>query len=154
MSFLFAASASFALLCAPFYDEGVQAYGYRDCDGGIGLTPKFYAVEPFNACGIATVVTPEGVRIINRQGKTLLSPMIFDNGADPFSEGLARYVENGKYGFFDECGQVVIPAKYDFALPFKNGKARAGYDCEFPPVDPSGEYHSYECQRWIEIERP
>ena len=154
MSFLLTIAASSMVLCAPFYDETAEAYGYRNCDGGVGLAARFYAAEPFNACGIAVVMDLDGVRVINRQGETLIHPMVFDNGADPFSEGLARYVEDGKYGYFDKCGKVAIPAQYDFALPFKNGKARAGYDCTFPAVPPSGEYHSYECQRWVELDHP
>src|SRR5690606_25120156 len=118
MSFLLAMAASSALLCEPFYDPDAQAYGYRQCDGTVGVEATLVVAEPFNACGVATVQGPAGVAIIDRKGETLLHPMIFDNGADPFREGLARYVERGKYGYFDECGKVAVPAQYAFALPF------------------------------------
>ncbi len=154
MSFLITATASATLLCGPFYDEGRQAYGYRNCDGTVGIEATLTAADPFNACGIAAVLTDGGPRIINRKGETLLQPMLFDNGADPFREGLARYVEDRKYGYFDECGKIVIPARYDFVLPFEEGKSRGGYDCTFTPVPPFGEHSTYECRRWIELRNP
>ena len=43
-----------------------------------------------------------------------------DNGRT-FQDGLARHVENGKMGFHDEALKVVIPARYDFAFPFRDG---------------------------------
>lgn len=142
------------MLCAPFFDEATESYGYRGCDGSTGIPATLIAAEPFNACGIAAVLDNSGWRYIDRTGTTLLRPKIMDNGPDPFSEGLARYVENGKYGFFDECGAVVIPAQYDFALPFNEGSAKAGYECTFTPEPPFGEYSTYECERWTELEHP
>ena len=137
-------------LCAPFLDASSGLYGYRGCDGG-GLPATFLSAGDFNACGIAAVLDGKGWRYIDRRGQTLVRPMIFDNGPDYFSEGLARYVEAGKYGYFDECGKAVIPAQYDFALPFEGGKARAGFDCVFPQ---EGEHHSYQCKRWIDLPHP
>ena len=38
--------------------------------------------------------------------------------ADGFSEGLARVILNGKWGFIDKSGREVIPCKYDNAWKF------------------------------------
>ena len=43
---------------------------------------------------------------------------LMDNGPDYFSEGMARILKAGRFGFIDEKGRVVIEAIYDFAAPF------------------------------------
>lgn len=43
--------------------------------------------------------------------------------AFPFSEGLACVELNGKFGYIDIKGKVVIPFKFDEASPFVNGVA-------------------------------
>jgi hypothetical protein len=40
-----------------------------------------------------------------------------------FSEGLARFYEDGKYGVINKRGKVVVPAQYDFITSFYNGTA-------------------------------
>lgn len=40
-----------------------------------------------------------------------------------FSDGLGRVIVNGKYGFTDRTGKLVIPAKYDAAKDFTEGLA-------------------------------
>lgn len=41
-----------------------------------------------------------------------------------FYEGLARVLDdNGKYGFIDKTGQLVIPCKWESAWPFSEGLA-------------------------------
>lgn len=151
---LLAALTTSLSLCAPFHDTATDLFGYRACTDGPGLPATFMIADEFNACGIAAVLDEMGWRYIDRAGKPVIAPMIFDNGPDPFVEGLARYVEDEEYGYFDECGKIVIPAKYDFALPFEGGKAQAGYRCTFPPVPPAGEYHTYQCERWVDLVHP
>jgi hypothetical protein len=41
-----------------------------------------------------------------------------------FREGLAVFFKNGKAGYLDHNGTVVIEPIYDFAEPFKNGLAK------------------------------
>ena len=36
-----------------------------------------------------------------------------DDGASNFSDGFARVVRNGKYGFIDKTGKQVVPRLYD-----------------------------------------
>ena len=43
----------------------------------------------------------------------------FDNGDDYFCEGLQRIVDdNGRIGFADSTGKVVITPQFAFAFPF------------------------------------
>jgi hypothetical protein len=40
--------------------------------------------------------------------------------------GLAPIKSNGKWGYINQRGEVVIPFKYNFADSFKNGLAKVG----------------------------
>ena len=60
---------------------------------------------------------------------TNVHPYQFDNGPDYFTEGLARFESDGKMGFFDTKGTVVIPATYDFASAFCSGIANVCIGC-------------------------
>ena len=56
---------------------------------------------------------------------------MFDNGPDYVSDGMYRIIENGKMGFANEKGKVVIPPKYDFVWPFEKGSAKFCNGCTF-----------------------
>ena len=51
----------------------------------------------------------------------------------PFSEGMAAVSEGdrGPYGFIDKTGKYLIKPIYDYAKPFKEGKAQVGI-CPHP----------------------
>ncbi|MFV0605264.1 MAG: WG repeat-containing protein [Niabella sp.] len=78
----------------------------------------------------------------NRLGKFLYHPMVYDNGPDYFSESYARCVNNGKVGFVNLLGEVVIKPQWDWVSPFNYGYALACNDCvwdkqkdpEHPPL--------------------
>jgi len=114
------------------------------------IAPGFHLAGEFSTQGIAPVVDEKGWAYIDLQGQVLLRPFVFDNGPDPFSEGLARFVEQGRMGFFNKQGQVVIPARFTFAEPFVNGLAAFCEDCEKRYY---GEHWSMEGGRWGCIDR-
>lgn len=45
------------------------------------------------------------------------------------SEGMILIIENGKYGFANNKGEIKIEPKYKCAESFKNGKAKVSNDC-------------------------
>jgi len=55
-----------------------------------------------------------------------------------FTEGLGRVKMNGKYGFVDKTGKLVIPAKYDGAMEFKDGFAAVFRDSKAFFLDKKG----------------
>jgi len=55
-----------------------------------------------------------------------------------FTEGLGRVKMNGKYGFVDKTGKLVIPAKYDGAMEFKDGFAAVFLDSKAFFLDKKG----------------
>jgi hypothetical protein len=67
----------------------------------------------------------------DRTGKFLYHPFFFDNGPDYVMEGLSRFVQNGKVGFVNRLGEVVIPAQYDFVESFSYGYAKYCNGCKW-----------------------
>lgn len=111
------------------------------------LAPAFSSI----AHAQSLVQDEQGWVYVNEQGKPILRPFIYDNGPDYFEEGLARFVDKGKMGFHDQALNIQIPARYDFAFPFVDGKAEAGMDCQFTQ---EGEHRSVRCQHWETIPNP
>lgn len=69
---------------------------------------------------------------VNRLGKFLFYPYYFDNGPDYIKENYLRIKdENGKVGFADKEGKVVISPKYDYATPFNMGFSSYCNGCYF-----------------------
>ena len=60
--------------------------------------------------------------LYSRQGRLLYRPMMYDLAADDFSEGKRRYVaEDGKVGFADRAGSLIIPAAHVCYFQFEYG---------------------------------
>lgn len=55
-------------------------------------------------------------------------------------DGLFRIVgKNGKIGFADTCGVIVIPPVFSYATPFHNGEAKVSFGGK---NEKQGEYQS------------
>lgn len=98
-------------------------YGFKDATGAVKLEPRYAVVEEFSPAGVACVADDAGWSCIDGAGAVVLRPYLFDNGPDPAQDGLARFVDGGKIGFYDEKFAPVIPARFDFAEPFADGRA-------------------------------
>ena len=57
---------------------------------------------------------------------------------DCLKDGLAGVKQNGKWGFIDNTGKVVIPVQYDNAWVFENGKALVQLNGEEFYIDETG----------------
>ncbi len=104
-------------------------WGYKTEAGEIVISPRYNMASDFSKHGNASVVDDKGWAYIDRAGRVLIRPFIFDNGPDSYQDGLARFVQEGKMGYFDPSCKVVIPAQYDFAWPFENGVAEVCEGC-------------------------
>jgi hypothetical protein len=133
---------------APF-EKGGQ-WGYQDHQGKVIIAPRFQVAQEFSSHGIAAVVDDAGWAYIDKRGNVLIRPFIFDNGPDYFREGLARFTRQGKFGFFDESGKVVIEPQFDFALPFSEGLAAF---CDGCKEEADGEHRSVKGGKWGFINR-
>ncbi len=129
---VFLATAAFAKhLPVPFAEDrgGGERWGYQDRTGAVVIEPTYIIARDFSLKGIAAVATDKEWLYIDTRGNAVIRPHVVDNGPDPFSDGLARFTEGGKFGFFDEGGKVAIPARYDYARPFSEGLAAVCAGC-------------------------
>ena len=132
----------------PFEAQG--KWGYRDAQGKVVIAARYEVAQEFLPEGIAAVVDEKGWAYIDLRGRVLIRPFVFDNGPDYFREGLARFVSGGQFGFFDRQAKVVIAARFDFALPFSEGRAAVCSGCREVP---QGEHQAVRGGKWGFINR-
>jgi hypothetical protein len=132
----------------PFEKEG--KWGYRDGQGKVIIQPTFIMADNFSSGGIAAVVDDSGWAYINKRGNIVIRPFIFDNGPDYFEEGLARFTEHEKFGFFDTTGKIVIKPQFEFASPFHEELAAICIGCKSKV---QGEHRFMEGGKWGYIDR-
>jgi WG repeat protein len=112
----------------PFEGEGGR-FGYRDASGREILPARYAVAMEFAPSGVAFVVDEQGWACIDATGSVRLRPFVFDNGPDYPSEGVFRYVDNGRFGFADLACRPTIPAAWEFAGPFAEQRAPVCRGC-------------------------
>lgn len=121
-----------------------ERWGFIDKTGKL-VIPCVYTDAMSFRNGLAIVsVTPwrsRKCRYIDRTGKTILETDYLT--VSYFHYGLAMaQKENGKRGFIDQLGNVVIPFIYDWALDFSSGLAAVGVwdanECRKGYIDKTG----------------
>ena len=127
--------------------EDDDSYGYVNDSGEIVIPFGKYPICFTDTLIHFAMVYKEGAGFvgIDRDENVLFNVYELDNGPDYISEGLFRITENGKVGFADESGNIVITAQYDDALPFSNGLAAVCIGCTI--ID-DGEYRRRIDGKW------
>ena len=102
-----------------------------DHSGGLFVSSNYLRQLSFDRFGLAVVYSrQEGWMYVNRKGRVVVSGVAaVDNWADGFHDGLVRIIKNGKYGFANQRGTVVISPVYDGALNFENRIAEVCRGC-------------------------
>ncbi len=108
---------------------------YRYCDMDSGSHVLFVMIS-------ADSLNPWRYVGINQDQEILFDIVLFDFSPDPFHCGLSRVIRNGKMGYADKYGQVIIPCQYDYAKWFENGIAEVTFNAK--------EYIDWEEHRRIE----
>ena len=88
---------------------------------------------------------------IDRNQNILFDMILFDNGHESFHDGLLRVLRNGKMGYADRFGQIVIPCIYDYASWFENGQAKVTFKAK-KYLD-IGEHEHVKSDEWFNIDR-
>src|SRR5690606_22772552 len=110
----------------------IEQYGYRDSRGKIVIPfGKYPMVFTDTIKEIAFVAirhegsfSVKGLYAINKKEEILFQVYPFDNGPDYLSEGLFRILdEEGRIGFANMDGEVVISPRYAYIDAFKGGLA-------------------------------
>ena len=106
--------------------------GYVDKDGIVKIEMGKYPMcltDTF--INKAIVYTKElGFCLIDKSEHVLFKIYEYDNGPDYTVEGLYRIVVDGKIGFANDDGNIIINPVFDFVKPFENGLAEFCVDCK------------------------
>ena len=86
---------------------------------------------------------------IDKEGNELFDMYIFDNGPDYLEENRFRIIKNGKIGFANSKGEIIIEPKFACAFPFENGRAKVTLNCT---LIPDGEYNTMVSDAWFYID--
>jgi len=131
---------------AESFHEGLAAVeldhrtGFIDHEGKMQFEAPFDVTMGFHQ-GIVALIKGGAVAYYDKTGKRLATPPI-DPGPSyhSFSEGLAAIATQGKTGFIDTSGKLVIAAQYEDAGDFSEGLAAVQVKGELRwcPPDASG----------------
>ena len=98
-------------------------WGYKNQNNEVAIEARFIAARDFFKEGTAAVADTNGWFYIDTKGKKIIEPVMVEGQPDPFNDDLARFQADGKFGYFDKSGMIVIEAKFDKADPFSEGMA-------------------------------
>lgn len=126
----------------PFNDE--DNWGYVTVSG-IAIPANFKSASPFSG-GFATACTEEGCAVINAKGQ-FVSPVQDPHTsllASRYIDGIGAVAKDGRWGYADFSGNIVIPLRFDFAGEFDKGLARVSQGGKYFFIDRKGEKTSPE----------
>lgn len=120
-------------------------------DGALFI-PKHYWMHPsFNQFGLAPFTIESFGRVyVDRTGRVVIRDVAFmDNAPDEFHHGLVRIERDGKWGYADPSGRIVVPVKYSCALNYKDQYSDIGpLVCVGCSVEQQGEYRACLGGKW------
>lgn len=145
-----------------FTEEGIftpgASCGYRNSKGEI-IIP----IAKYNHCFTDTFknfayvsdekLTNSKIVAIDRNENILFDAYMFDNGPDYLEDGLFRVVRNGKIGYADKNGIIVIESKFECADQFENGIARVALNCKLEKEKYDLEHTRMESGSWFYVDK-
>lgn len=105
---------------------------YGGCAGkmpdGVRVSPRRLARMPFEHGLAQAWIETLGWSWIRPDGLAI-GVLTFDNGPDPFNEGLTRSSIDGKVAYYDRHLRRVLATPYDWASEFEHGRAVVCVGC-------------------------
>ncbi len=134
-----------------FDEVGVES-GYINSSGDTVISlGKYYYCYTDTFRNYAIVIDHKGICIaIDKNEKELFEVYWYDNGPDYIAEGLFRIIKDGKIGYANKDGEIVIKPQFYCAFPFNNGKAKVSLECS--SVE-EGEHIRWESDNWFFIDK-
>jgi hypothetical protein len=111
------------------FNEGLAAtkmngkYGYIDAKGNWVIKPQFDFTYMFSD-GLAMVRVGKQYAWIDKKGNQVIAPQDFDEVAMGFTEGRLAVKKNGKWGYIDRTGKMIVEPKFKKATKFEGGAAQ------------------------------
>lgn len=112
---------------ATAFSEGIglveedNKYRYISKDGDYIFDNAYYYATPF--CGGAAIVEEDDKDILIDYDGRKLCEIDEDIYVYEFVDGIAAFEKNGKYGYMDTRGNILVKAKYEYCENFINGVA-------------------------------
>lgn len=124
-----------------YWVEKGEKQGLLSRDGKVIIACEYDGVERYNG-SLYVVKKSDKYGLLSISTGTLVQPIKYDAISYLSSEGRALMRLNDKYGYFDENGKVVIPAKYCEARDFDEEKTRVQetYDTRWYYIDINGNF--------------
>ncbi len=137
-----------------FKNKKTNLIGFKE-KGGKVLIPAIYTnAFDFNKYGVADVCNRFWYKV-DKSGKFLVKSYVFDNGPDYYISGLSRFEKNGKLGFVDFQGKIIIPAQFDWVTPliFSKPIAIVCVGCVLTKKHKNDEYPIMDSGKWGAIDK-
>jgi len=136
------------LYCGPHFFEA-DKFGrcaWKDEQGVLHLSQDRLRKLHHDKHGLAVIFVDE-FYYVTQDGRT--APVeVFDNGAEEFSDGLARSPVGKKVGYINRELKLVIPAQFDGAYRFERGLAMVCVGCHLTWAEPEKEHSYYVGGNW------
>ncbi|HTW80724.1 MAG TPA: hypothetical protein VME23_14355 [Terracidiphilus sp.] len=120
---------------------------------GVLFIPAKYWMHPsFNRYGLSAFWINEfGGVYVNHSGRIVIRDVaLVDNGPDNFHHGLVTIERDGKYGYADPKGRIVVPMKYSCAINFRDQYSDVGpLVCVGCRIERQGEYGECLDGQWF-----
>lgn len=138
-----------------YYTEGVDEVGvpsgYLNSRGDT-IIPigKYYYCYTDTIHSFGMVIENKTAKIlgIDQNGTELFEVFRYDNGPDYLESGLFRIVRNGKIGYANQNGKIIIEPRFECAYPFNGDFAKVSDTCI---TLKDGEHSISESQNWYQI---
>lgn len=114
--------------------RGNELWGFKSVKNKVVIKPIYAMVATDTMYKIAFVTIQNRWEAVDREGKIIFTPFIFDNGPDYIANGLFRIVKGNKIGYADMSGHIIIEPQFDCAYPFENNKAKVGMGCTLKTI--------------------
>ena len=99
----------------------------------------------------AIVLLPKhGFVAIDQNEKILYNIFPYDNGPDYISDRTYRIIKQGKIGYANQDGKIIIQPQFDCAYPFEKGRAKVSINCKTLKV---GEHSQWTSDDWYYIDK-
>lgn len=113
-------------------------YGYVNARREIVIEPNFEWGGDFSR-DLAPVRTKAGLRFVGRDGR-LRGPVIEADRIGPLRDGLSWIERDGRFGFVNAAGRVVIEPKFELVHDFSQGLAVARRGGMYGFIDKQGRF--------------
>jgi hypothetical protein len=127
--------------------SGVKEWGYANQKGELIIPAKFKKCWEFSEDGLAPIYDPEKKQFyfINLKGEQLKTEItdfklieVFGFGLKGFDNGMVPVKLGDKWGFLNNQGKLIIPAKFEKVQPFKSDYTVAQNKDQFIILDKQG----------------